>query len=180
MLSVLLLLSALAAGKDLVWTILTPEEDARDAGMVEFDRKMDEHLVATINTTDELRDRLQVKAHELGQLGSSRSAFASLHFDPTKPSELNEAEKKALELYLARGGFLLLVEDNYPYSQAEFRRPSRVAVFDYLTRELPARNPDFRATQAGQSHPVFHQLFQVEIPPAILRETFENAYSGAR
>lgn len=71
--------------------------------MIAFDQAMDEHLVETLNGTETFRGRLRSSQGPIASLRHSGSAFASLHFDPIRPAELTGEEKKALELYLARG-----------------------------------------------------------------------------
>jgi transposase len=89
--------------QDLPWTILHPSRDARTPEMVAFDQAMDGHLVETLNGTDTFRRRLRSSRGPIAALRHSASAFASLHFDPIRPAELTDEEKKALELYLTRG-----------------------------------------------------------------------------
>lgn len=162
--------------QDLPWTILSPSRDARTREMVAFDEQMDEHLVATLNGSETFRGRLQLTRGRVSALAGSRSAFVSLHFDPTKPAALTPEEGKALEQYLARGGFILLIEDNYCYLPADYRRPIEGTLFDFFTRALPQRNPDFRSERVKEDHPIFRQVYRIEIPWAIQRESLQNPF----
>jgi len=162
------------AADPLLWLILHPAEDSRPEDMARFDDEMDEHLVAVLDASPELRGRMQSTRKPLIRALESKAAFASLHFDPLRPMQLTEGEKKVLEDYLSRGGFLLLVENNYPYTESEYRRKVEGTLFDYFSVELSARNPQFTVDRIGADHPVFHQAYRIEYPEFILREIFEN------
>ena len=102
-------------GFSLRWTILRSARDARDAEMIDFDTRMDRRLVDTLNTSEVFDGRLDVAVAPIDELLESRSAFASLHFNPTQPMKLADREEQALAEFMARGGFLLLVENTVPF-----------------------------------------------------------------
>jgi hypothetical protein len=167
------------AADPLLWLILRPAEDSRPEEMARFDDEMDEQLVAALDASPELRGRMQSTRKPLVGALESKAAFASLHFDPLRPMRLTEGEKKVIEDYLSRGGFLLLVENNYPYTESEYRRKVEGTLFDYFFVELSLRNPQFTVDRIGADHPVFHQAYRIEYPEFILREIFENSnYRG--
>jgi len=174
-----LLLAFQSPQPTLPWLILRPARDARSPEMVRFDERMDEHLVARLNEAPALRGRLQASPRAVTSILKPGAPFASLHFDPTRPMALSEEEKKSLEEYMIRGGFLLLVEDNYPYFERQYRAKIEGTVFDFFARELPRRNPAFSTSRAGPDHPLFTQHYRIEIPPFIQREMDENSgYRG--
>jgi len=142
--------------------------------MARFDDEMDEHLVKAIDVSPELRGRMQSARKPLVQALESKASFVSLHFDPLRPMRLTEAERKVMEDYLSRGGFLLLVENNYPYTETEYRKKVEGSLFEYFFVDLPARNPGFTVDRVGADHPVFRQTYRIEYPEFILREMFDN------
>jgi hypothetical protein len=142
--------------------------------MARFDERMDEHLVSRLNEAPEFAGRLKASQRPVASILESGAPFASLHFDPTRPMTLSEEEKRALEEYMIRGGFLLLVEDNYPYFEREYRAKTGGTLFDFFARELPRRNPEFSVDRAGPEHPLFTQHYRIEIPPFIREEMAEN------
>jgi hypothetical protein len=173
------LCAALLQPATLPWLILRPARDARSAELARFDERMDEHLVERLNATPELGRRMGVSRASIASMLDSGAPFASLHFDPTKSQNFTQEEKEALEDYILRGGFLLLIEDDYPYLEEEYRASADGTTFDFFFRELPARNPDFSVSRAEPDHPVFTQHYPIEIPPFIRREMAENAsYRG--
>ncbi len=158
----------------LPWLILRPDKDARSVEMARFDEQMDEHLVDRLNETPELRERVKVSGGPIASMLESGAAFASLHFDPTKPMRFTPEEERAIEEYLVRGGFLLLIEDNYPYHERQYRAQVEGTLFDFFSRELPRRNRDFSVAKAETDHPIFTEHYPIEIPPFIRREMNEN------
>jgi hypothetical protein len=144
--------------------------------MARFDEEMDELLVERLNETPELRDRVKLTRGPLSSILDSGAAFASLHFDPTKPMGLSPEEERAIEEYLVRGGFLLLVEDNYPYYERQYRAFIDGTLFDFFARELPRRNRDFTVEKAEPDHPIFREHYPIEVPPFIRREMSENPH----
>lgn len=167
-------LFATLQSSELTWLILSPKNDARTEEMARFDEEMDEHLVARLNETPEFQGRLQVARRDVASILEPGAPFASLHFDPTRPMALSEEEKSVLEEYLVRGGFLVLVEDNYPYFEEQYRARTDGTLFDFFARELPRRNPEFSTGKAGADHPLFTQHYRIEIPDFIRREMDEN------
>jgi hypothetical protein len=163
----------------LPWLILRPARDARSLEMARFDEQMDEHLVDRLNETTELRGRMKLSRAPVRSILDSGVAFASLHFDPTTPMGLAFEEEAAIEEYLVRGGFLLLIEDNYPYTERQYRTKVEGTLFDFFARELPRRNSRFSVSKADAGHPIFTEHYPIEIPPFIRREMNENAnYRG--
>lgn len=142
--------------------------------MATFDEQMDAHLVERLNETPELRERVKLSRGPVSSILESGAAFASLHFDPTKPMRFSQEEEQAIEEYLVRGGFLLLIEDNYPYTEGQYRAEVEGTLFDFFALELPRRNPGFTTTKAGPDHPIFTEHYPIEIPPFIRREMTEN------
>lgn len=174
-----LVLASQSSQGTLPWLILRPAHDARSPEMVRFDERMDEHLVTRLNETPALQRRLQASHRAVASILESGAPFASLHFDPTQPMDFSEEEKEALEDYLVRGGFLLLVEDNYPYFEWQYRAKTEGTLFDFFASELPRRNRAFSTGRAGPGHPLFNQHYQIEIPSFIQQEMEENAsYRG--
>jgi hypothetical protein len=160
----------------LPWRILCPARDAREPEVARFDDEMDARLVARLNETPELRGRVELSRGPIASILESGAAFASLHFDPTRPMALAPEEERQIEEYLVRGGFLLLIEDNYPYYEREYRARVDGTLFDFFARELPHRNPRFSAAKAEASHPIFTEHYPIVIPPFIRREMRENAH----
>ena len=157
-------------GFSLRWTILRSARDARDAEMIDFDTRMDRRLVDALNTAEVFDGRLDVAVAPIDELLESRSAFASLHFNPTQPMKLAPREEQALAEFMARGGFLLLVENNYPYSAEIYRSRMTGTLFDFFAKDLPERDKKFRAEKLPLSHPIFDYPYRISVPPAIARE----------
>lgn len=139
---------------------------------------MDERLVETLNNSVVFAGRLRASVTDLDKLLEDRSAFASLHFDPTRTSQLDREEQNALVEFMARGGFLLVVQNNYAYMPRFYRQPARDTLFDFLATELPKRNSKFRAERLAPTHPIFQGPYEINVPPAIAREMELDSYVG--
>ncbi len=167
-----------ATGSTLRWSILKSTEDSRDREMLDFDIRMDERLVDVLNTSEVFDGRLQAVVTIIEELLESRSAFASLHFDPTRPIQLTAKEEDALTEFMARGGFLLLIENNYAYPTPIYRRPTSGTLFEFFANEVPQRDPKFRAEKLELTHPMFQGPYEIVVPPSIAREMEYDNYVG--
>lgn len=176
----LALVAATGSAEPLRWAVLVSERDARDAEMVEFDLRLDRHLIETLNTSEVFEGRLTPVTSGIGELLESRSAFASLHYDPTRPVDLPEAERRILHEYLLRGGFLLLVENDYAYPPEVYRRGAvDGSLLDFFARELPRRDPEFRTERLPLSHPIFSAPHAIRYPDMLAREIARSErYAG--
>ncbi len=97
-----------------------------------------------------------------------------MHFDGVNPGGLSVEEKSILGEYLKRGGFILFFIDTYPYSQDEFWAVKQWSVIDFLTKELPASDPDFTTGRATDDFPIFKVHYQTETADAIRHELNGN------
>jgi hypothetical protein len=130
---------------------------------------------------DELLEGMSVLANFVESRITPPDGLESyLRSTSTQPSRWPSWRKRrVVEEYMVRGGFLLLVEDNYPYFEWQYRAKTEGTLFDFFARELPQRNPEFSTGRAGPGHPLFTQHYRIEIPPLIQQEMDENSdYRG--
>ena len=103
------------------WVYLVPENDSRDAEVADFDEYLSRCMVDDMNNTEQVfQHHLAWAKLPISRLLSAQTPFCELNFDAVKPLILTPKEKSIVREYLSRGGFILLSEDAYPYSQDEF------------------------------------------------------------
>lgn len=183
---VLLLGWAIPAGgwaqeDDLSWTILIPEHDSRAADVRDYDEFNSKSLVQGMNETEEVfHHHLVWSKLAIKDLLHASTSFCELRFDAVNPLILTDQEKAILREYIQRGGFILLIEDAYPYPQDEFWGVKEWPVIDFLTKELPASSPGFKVEKVTDAHPLFHQYFETETAEAVKHELRDNPSSPNR
>ena len=157
------------------WTVLQPQNDPRTADVRSFDEFFSQSLVATMNRSEPLfQHRLTWNQVRIKDLLGFPTPFTELRFDALHPPALTLKEKAILREYLARGGFIMLIEDCYPYSQDKLWSVKSWPVVDFLTRELPASDPDFTVQRLKNEHMMFHQYYQTKINDLIQHELENN------
>jgi len=160
------------------WTALQPENDSRDDDERSYDEFISNQLVVAMNQNEPLfHHRLSFAKASIKDLLSISAPFAELRFDAIKPLVLTDREKVILREYLARGGFVLLVEDTYPYPQNQLWSVKSWPVINFFMKELPATDPAFKMEKASDTHPVFHQYYQTRTIPPIQHEMEGNPNS---
>ncbi len=163
------------------WVFLLPRHDTRDAEMQAWDEEDSQACLSTFNHSGIFPGQPFIwQRRPVAEVLESAAPFAELRFDAAHPMELDGDEKKALSEWLRRGGFLLLIEDAYPYSQAELRSQPTLPVFEFFTRELPASDPGFSVSRVGDGHPIFHIFYQTWTVDSVAREMKENAHYRGR
>jgi len=155
--------SAHAQLPDYTWTSLVPADETRAADIRKYDKNMLLGMIASMNATEQVfRQRLTWKQIAIQDLLTARAPFCEIDFDPVHPPEFTESEKAILKEYLARGGFLALCPDLYPYSMEEVAAIRNWSVIDYIIRELPAADPAFTAEKITESHLIYHQYYKAK------------------
>lgn len=163
------------------WTVLTPEHDSRPADVREYDEFDSRSLIRTMNAaSDAFHHRLTWQKVAIKDLPSTPTPFCELRFDAVHPLILTDAEKGILRDYMMRGGFVLLYEDAYPYTQDEFWSVKEWPVVDFLKKELPASSPDFKAQKITDAHPLFHQYYETQTAEMVKHELQDNPYTPNR
>jgi hypothetical protein len=166
---------------DLSWAVLQPERDSRAADVRVYDEQDSKVLVAGMNETEDVfHHHLVWSKVAIKDLLKVSVSFCELRFDAVVPLILTDEEKAIVREYLARGGFILFVEDAYPYTQDECWRVKEWPVIDFLTKELPASSPDFKVEKVTDAHPLFHQYFDTETADMIKHELQGNPYTPNR
>lgn len=167
--------AAHAAGDALPWIVLRPKNDTRDEEMRAWDEADSLAFVTAFNEAEEFAtSRLRWTVAEMDKIDEGGAPFAELRVDPVRPMEFTSREKTALHEWLRRGGFLLLVEDCYPYPQERFRALEKLPAYEFLVRELPALDPEFRAIRVNDSHPIFRAYYRTSTGDWMAREQREN------
>jgi len=153
------------------WTILTPEHDTREKDVVDRDFLEIKNGVDGMNMIDSIfHHRLVYRESSILNLLTQPAPFCELDFDIMKPFVPTTEEKKILREYLIRGGFLLLCEDGYPYTREEILTVKGWPIIDFVTKELPASDPNFRVERINADHPLLRQYYKMDIPQAELNE----------
>ncbi|MGB8352353.1 MAG: hypothetical protein WCD79_00540 [Chthoniobacteraceae bacterium] len=161
--------------EDWPWTMLTPANESRDAGMCRFDEIDVRHTLRVLDHSDKfIHSHFVFSKIPITKLLAAPTPFGDLHFDSINPMEFTPGEKSILKEWLKRGGFLIAFEDTYPYEQDVFHKKHDLPVFDFFTRELPAEDPDFTVKKAGPDHPFFRQPFPTKPAAPIQVEMQEN------
>jgi hypothetical protein len=168
-------LPAVAQAHTYPWTVLIPQHDSRDAevrGQDDFDSRS---LVGSMNVSEKIfGHRLVWSQARIADLLSLATPFCELRFDAVKPLVLTGQEKSILREYFSRGGFVLFQQDCYPYDQDEFWPVKSWPVIDFLTRELPAADPDFTVTKITDRHPLFNQAYHTRTSEFTVHELQGN------
>ena len=160
---------------DLPWTVLIPENDSRAPDVRDYDLFDSRSLVFGMNKSEKVFGRHLVWSKlAVKDLPAHFTPFCELRFDAVNPLVLTEAEKKILREYFTRGGFILFQEDAYPYSQDEFWSVHSWPVIDFLTKELPASDPDFSAQKVTDAHPLFHIHYDTQTAALTRHELQDN------
>lgn len=168
-------MSPAAHGQDYPWLYLSPENDSRDAEMCAHDEAQSLNMVAVINQNETfLNHHLVWKKSKIKNLLAMDVPFCEMHFDAINPVGLSAEEKGILSEYLKRGGFILFFIDTYPYYQDDFWRIKEWPMIDFLTKELPASDPDFTTGKATDDYPIFKVHYQTETADAIRHELEGN------
>jgi hypothetical protein len=167
-----------SANADFSWTELVPKNDSRDPEVQEFDDYLSKSMLDAMNENEPVfKHLLYWQKKPLSSLLSLSAPFCEMEFDAIHPLVLTPKEKAILAEYFKRGGFLLLCEDAYPYSQDQFWKVKSWPVIDFITKELPASDPNFSYERVTESHPVFHQHLETNLPDAEKRELEGNPSS---
>jgi len=158
----------------LVWVALRPANDVRNLDMRNHDESWQRRVVEVANTSGDFEQKFRFEALPIKDLLKKPVPYTVLCWDPVQRMELMEEEKRILQEYLKRGGFLLMVENFYAYWQADYRKADIPRMFEFFTKELPKRDPKFYAEEARDSHPIFRQLLTHKSDPAFAREASQN------
>ncbi len=168
-------LSFAVHGQDYPWVFLNPESDSRDPEMCDHDEASSSNMIDVINDSETLLDhRLVWGKAKIKNLLAMDVPFCEMHFDAINPIGLSMEEKAILGEYLKRGGFILFFIDTYPYYQDDFWRIKEWPIIDFLTKELPASDPDFTTGKATDSFPIFKIHYQTETADEIRHELEGN------
>jgi hypothetical protein len=171
----------LAQATSYSWTVLIPENDSRAADVRDYDEFDSKSLVMNMNESEKIfRHRLVWNKAALKDLLALAPPFCELRFDAVNPLILTDREKAILKEFFARGGFVLFQEDAYPYSQDEFWSVKSWPVIDFLTRELPAADSDFKVEKVTDAHPLFHQYYNTQTGELTRHELEDNPYTPNR
>jgi len=147
------------------WTSLIPQHDSRPADMRKYDRDTLSAMIVNMNATEKVfHQQLTWQELPIRRLLKVPAPFCELDFDPLHPLILTTQEKAILREYLGRGGFLQLGTDVYPYSQKELASVTKWPVVDFVTKELPALDPDFTVEKITEKHPIYHQYYSTYVP----------------
>jgi hypothetical protein len=149
------------------WTCLVPEHDTRDADLRKYDKDMSQQMIANMNETEQVfHHQLSWQEVPVGKLLVAHAPFCEIDYDPLHPLVLTDREKFILKEYLQRGGFLVLGEDVYPYTEDQIATVTKWSVIDYIIKDLPAADHDFAAAKVDESHPIYHQYYKTLVPAA--------------
>ncbi len=158
-----------------------PQNDSRDPEMRDWDAFDSQSLVASMNANEKLFGRHLVWSRvAIRKLLDVSTPFCELRFDAVRPLVLTDEEKRVLREYFMRGGFVLFQEDAYPYDQDEFWAVHSWPVIDFLTKELPALDPDFKVTKVNDSHTLFNQVYHTKTAELTRHELEGNPFSPNR
>jgi hypothetical protein len=164
-----------ARGLNYPWTYLVPENDSRDADMQSYDEFDSSQLALLMNDSENIFAHHMVwNKMPIKNLLSVLTPFCELSFDAVHPLMLTPTEKAVLREYFARGGFLLIFIDCYPYPQELFWKVKEWPLIDFLTKELPASSPDFSFTRITDAHPLFHEWYKTETVDSVKQELLDN------
>jgi hypothetical protein len=174
-------LHAAAQSDTYPWTVLIPKNDSRDPDEREQDYFDSRSQVASMNESEKLFGHHLVWSRiPISKLLTISTPFCELRFDAVKPLVLTDEEKLILREYFMRGGFVQLEEDAYPYGQDEFWSVHSWPVIDFLMKELPASDPDFKVTKITDAHQLFHQVYQTYTSDTVRHELDGNPYTPNR
>ena len=149
-------------GQDYPWLLLSPENDSRDAETCQADEAWSSNMIQVINQNETLlKHHIVWRKGKIKNLLAMDVPFCELHFDAINSVGFSAEEKSILTEYLKRGGFILFFMDAYPYYQDDFWRIKEWPVIDFLTKELPASDPDFTTGKATEAFPFFKVHYQV-------------------
>jgi len=167
----------MAAGAMFTWTCLVPENDSRPRDVRAEDEFSSNQTVVSMNQTEKVfHGQLEWRCAKIKDLLSISAPFCEFDFDAVKPQYLTAREKSILREYLSRGGFILLAEDGYPYTQEEFLKVRNWPVIDFFLKELPALDPGFKVEKLTDKHPIYHQYYDTKILPAEIHEFALDPY----
>jgi hypothetical protein len=175
------LLTQPARGLDYPWVLLNPKNDSRDAEMQDEDEAQSRNMVAVMNRSEELFDHHLIwEKSDILNLLKLHAPFCEMHFDAVRPFWLTAEEKKILGEYLKRGGFILFFIDAYPYSEQEFWPVKQWPIIDFITKELPASDPDFTVGRATDAFPIFTIHYHTQTADVIRHELSGNPHTCNR
>ncbi len=171
----LILLSLQARALEYPWILLSPENDSRDPEMRDWDDADSLSMVGVMNQSESLfNHHLVWKKAAIKNLLALDAPFCEMRFDAVHPGSLSAEEKSILGEYFKRGGFILFFVDSYPYSQDEFWPVKKWSVIDFLTKDLPASDPEFTTGRATDDFPIFTAHYRTETPEPTKRELANN------
>jgi hypothetical protein len=174
-------MTLVAPAAELPWVVLETRNETRDEEMQAWDDADSQALVKLMNQDERLRDsQFAWRKTPLESLLDAGTPFAMLNLDPVRPMELTAREKEVLLEWIERGGFLLVMEDAYPYEQEEFRKHPTLPVYEFLMKELPRGNPLFGTGDARTEHAVYNLVYPTEMSPWIRVELEENPHYRGR
>jgi len=149
------------------WTSLVPEHDTRDADLRKYDKDMLQEMIGNMNATEKVfHKHLTWQEVSIRDLLTAHAPFCEIDFDPLHPVVFTERERYNLKEYLKRGGFFVIGEDVYPYSEEEIATVTNWPVTDYFIKYLPATDHDFTVEKINESHLIYHQYYKTLVPPA--------------
>jgi len=167
--------TARAGTPSYTWTTVVPENDKRAADMREFDESITSRAVTAMNRTEPVfHQQLTWQRVPLSHLLSVSAPFCELDFDAVKPMVLTAREKTVLREFFIRGGFLILSEDAYLYTREEIKSVKNWPAIDFVTKDLPASDPNFTVEKITEKHPIYHQYYSTKIPQAERNELKAN------
>jgi len=173
--------SLFAQKKYFPWYVLNFENDSRDADMIACDDSFSKHFTTLMNTKEKaFEGGLKWSKIPISKLLEQNTPFAEIGFDAVQPDKFTDQEKEILKEYILRGGFLLFVEDFYPYEQEQFHKERVQPICDFILKELPASDPAFKAGKVPDDHPIFKQVYETPSQPAIVWEMKRNPWSNER
>jgi len=157
------------------WTLVLPKNETRAKDVVARDDFEAREMVQGMNTVEAVfHHRLTLQRTSISGLLSKPAPFCELDFDAVHPFVPTSEEKKVLHEYFARGGFMLMSEDVYPYTRAETLAVKSWPIVDFVTKELPAVDPNFTVERVTEKHPIFHQFYTAKTPKALSNELALN------
>jgi len=169
------MVAARAGTPSYTWTTVVPENDTRAVDMREFDESITSRTVMAMNRAEPVfHQQLTWQRVKLSRLLSVSAPFCELDFDAMKPVILTAREKTVLKEFFIRGGFLILSEDVYPYTREEIRSIKKWPAIDFVTKDLPASDPNFTVEKITEKHAIYHQYYSTKIPQAERNELKAN------
>lgn len=136
-------LLGLHAEENFGWVSLRALQDPRPAERKTYGDSWDESTVREINAIKMLPRPIQCIRGSILSLKDCAVPFACLHLSPWQPTELTSEEKRCVEDYFARGGFVLVVIEAYDMGDPEYaKRIKQWRVFGVFRARLSTQDAD--------------------------------------